>query len=242
MKKLLYLGLSPLFCFADVVNEYRDYKKDGYFALTHLRQNTTEMNVRGYEQYAEFNLNKNVVLTQRLTTGYFFNKEENLKDKVHIASAGLRFNWFITENLNLGFKTNLVHRDYNEVKGLSYRFMPIIDYTPLNFLNLRYIYEFDYIPSASYKENRASNTDQETALYIRIMPWNYFNKKGLEYELKMATGIGTDKESGENKYNLSYEHNLYWTLNDTIKLKYSRVKEDNNWGHQTIGLVYEFNF
>lgn len=132
------------------------------------------------------------------------------------------------------------------LKGLAYRFMPIVEFNPYAFLNMRYIYEFDYIPGGSFKSEETSGgrTDQETALYIRLMPWKAFadSDNGLEYEVKIASGVGNDRVSGESRWDLSYEHNLDYKINDTFKLKYSRVREGADWGYQTFGLNYSYNF
>jgi len=244
MKKNLILAcfLTSL-VYADVVNEYRDYSKDGYIATTYLYDSTAEAKQRAIETYGEYDLTEFMILTGRLTRGYFFNKEESDRKNIHIASSGLRFHWLLDEKLRIGFKTNFVHRNYNEVKGWSYRFMPVVEYDPFKFVNLRYIFEYDYIPSSSFKEETKSQTHKETALYFRLMPWKFFDQNnGLEYELKMASGIGNDRETGKSLWRVSYEHNAYWKINKNFKLKYSRVKEGDTWGYKTIGLVYNYTF
>ncbi|MCV6598924.1 MAG: hypothetical protein OIF36_00360 [Alphaproteobacteria bacterium] len=238
---------------ADVVNEYRDYTKDGYISSTMIYNNETnsgeKTKQRAIETYGEYNISDNVIGTFRYTTGNVRNIDDSgsLNDSLHIASAGLRFRWpVVKDKLHLGFKTNVVHRDYSEIQGISYRFMPVIEFDPYSFLNMRYIYEFDYIPSGSYKSSETSGgkTDQENALYIRLMPWKYFSnsKNGLEYEVKIASGVGNDKVSGKSKWDLSYEHNLDYKIADKFKLKYSIVREGADWGYQTFGLNYSYNF
>lgn len=244
MKKLLVLVtfLSAYFLNADVVNEYRDYNNDGYITSTFVFHSEGESKQRALETYGEYDITDNIIFTGRLTNGYFYDGEEKVKDKLHIASAGLRFHFPILENFRVGFKTNIVHRDYGGVGGLSYRFMPVLEYDPFSFLNLRYILEYDYIPKKSFKESdKKTQTQKETALYVRIMPGKFLDyKNGFEYELKMASGLG--RENGRSRWGLSYEHHLYWNFDNGLKLKYSRVRENGDWGFQTLGLMYEFNF
>ena len=55
--------------------------------------------------------------------------------------------------------------------------MPILIYNPTSYLNFRYLYEFDYIPKSSLRNSsnvRKSRTDQEAAIYARLMPMRFF--------------------------------------------------------------------
>ena len=254
-------SLSPYIlsiAYGDVVNEYRKPGSQSYIAVTSIFEAPKSGGrIQGYENYGEYDLNETLTLTGRFTQGIFISREPGEpeeKDKVHIASAGIRYHYDITDKFNIGFKTNIVHRDYSEVKGLSYRFMPVIIYDPTDFLNLRYIYEFDFIPQKSDRENRTGNhTHQETALYVRFAPMKFYNyitikeedkidfPYDLSYELKLATGVGkTRGENNESAWGYSWEHNIYLTLKNDIAIKASRVFEKGTWGFYTVGTVFSF--
>lgn len=129
LAKFLTVATIALFAFeakADVVNEYRDYSKEGYIASTMIYHNETsgseKTKQRAIETYGEHNFSDNVIGTFRYTTGNIkmTDGSDLLTDSLHIASAGLRFRWPVVEDkLHVGFKTNIVHRDFNETQGFS---------------------------------------------------------------------------------------------------------------------------
>lgn len=246
--KRLSLAVSMLFVptlsLADVVNEYREEGSDGYVAATYLLEEASDdMIARGVETYGEYDLTDNWTLTGRATRSLFDPKEEPVV-KGHIVSAGVRYNYDLTEKFNVGFKTNVVHREYNEVKGLSYRFMPILQYKATDYLHFRYIYEMDYIPGNSWEDESSTGgrVEQETALYMRVMPMELLEKDypvKVSYELKASTGVGQQSD-GTGNYNMSYEHNLYATYNDRLSFKFSQSEQDGDLGLMTMGVVYSF--
>ena len=199
---------------ADVVNEYRDPGDKGYISLTRLSlPESDQRSGGGLSVYGEYDMTPVATWTYRMDISNFRDHREDSVDRGHIASTGFRWRYALDKNKKHEFsvKTNVVHRDYFEVRGISFRLTPIITLNRGETFSIRALVEYDFIPVSSrsqeYREEHGSSgwsTDREMAIYPRVVLSNLLPDRPqswrLVYEDKMASGLN------RGEWGVSHEH------------------------------------
>jgi hypothetical protein len=152
---------------------------------------------------------------------------EKPKDSDHISAIGprLRYRFGKGGQHEVGALLTLTHRDFGEVSGESYRFMPYIYIFSGRTFSVRAHIEYDFISEGSWnaeKETGRNRDEQrEAGLYLRanltniagwISPSLQPRDWSISYEDKLATNLDEDGWGISHEHTLSFDHSNGWSV------------------------------
>ena len=129
------LSIFSLPTVADVMDEYRDPSfNGGYVVGEYLFDETSETDQKAVAIYGEYDVSAYATLYYRAQQAKIENKTVNgqvpdkAKDTDHISAVGtrLRYRFGEDDQHEIGTLLTMSQRDFNEISGMTYRFMPYI--------------------------------------------------------------------------------------------------------------------